>query len=70
MFKLIIAFILGSIVGLFITCVITGGSLNEKLEEAYERGKRDERKRILGEAEKHFLGFGEDADHSEGRDAE
>ena len=70
MFKLIIAFILGSIFGLFITCVITGGSLNEKLEEAYNKGKLDERKQILAGFEKMFVTGGEDTDNIEGRKEE
>ena len=70
MFKLIIAFILGYIFGLFITCIITGGSLNEKLEEAYNNGKLDERKRILAGFEKMFVTGGAIQSTSEGGEEE
>jgi len=51
MFGIIIALIVGVFIGYILNGVLSSNTTEEKLQEAYEKGKVDEKERILAEVQ-------------------
>lgn len=47
-------FIIGVVIGFTLMAFISGASINDELSEAYEKGRADERARIIEEVNEKF----------------
>lgn len=49
-----VMFVLGAVVGMFCFAIVTGGSRQHELEEAYKKGRSDELATTIEKIESHY----------------
>lgn len=54
MFWITLAFIVGSFLGYVLNGILSSNTMDEKLQEAYEKGKADEKERIWAEVQNKY----------------